>query len=86
MVDRVSGINEWDLIMKDTLNELFRILNEKGMIAFEVGEVRNGSINLDENICSLAIEVGFKIERVIINDQSFTKTSNLCFISSEDYF
>jgi hypothetical protein len=52
-------------------------LKPQGVIAFEVGEVRNGKIKLEEQLIPLAKKIGFNIEGVIINQQSFTKTSNI---------
>ena len=46
-------------------------------MAFEVGEVRKGRINLDEYILKKAIIAGFEVLCVFINDQNFTKTSNI---------
>ena len=63
--------------MSAVLKELYRILIPGGTIAFEVGEIRNGKIRLDEAIAPLGIAVGLKCEKVIINSQSFTKTSNI---------
>ena len=47
------------------------------MIAFEVGEIRNGKIKLDETIVPIGTEVGLTCEAVMINSQTFTKTSNI---------
>ena len=46
-------------------------------MAFEVGEVRKGRINLDEYILKKEIIAGFEILCVFINDQNFIKTSNI---------
>ena len=70
-------IEDWNDVMSAVLKELYRILIPGGTIAFEVGEIRNGKIRLDEAIAPLGIAVGLKCEKVIINSQSFTKTSNI---------
>ena len=67
----------WSQIMKNSLNELYRITKPGGIVAFEVGEVRNGTIKLEEAVIPLGVEVGFNLEYVMLNEQSFTKTSNL---------
>jgi DNA modification methylase len=72
----------WSSEMKKVLIELKRVLKKDGFIAFEVGEVRNGKIKLDESIVPLGIEIGLKCESVLINSQVFTKTSNLWGVSN----
>ena len=47
------------------------------MVAFEVGEVRNGTVRLEEAIIPLGIDIGFNLEYAMLNEQIFTKTSNL---------
>ena len=51
-------------------------------MAFEVGEVKNGKIKLEEAILPLGVEIGFKLDYVMINEQNFTKTSNLWGVSN----
>ncbi|RKX18856.1 MAG: site-specific DNA-methyltransferase, partial [Candidatus Zixiibacteriota bacterium] len=48
-----------------------------GWVAFEVGEIRSGKINLDEHVIPLGLSAGFRCNGVVINQQSFTKTSNI---------
>jgi hypothetical protein len=67
---------EWQEGMRKVLEELNRILRPGGFVAFEVGEVRNGSILLEDLVIPAGIAVGLKAEAVLINDQKFTKTSN----------
>ena len=63
--------------MGEVLSELYRILKPGGYIAFEVGEVRNGKIHLDEHIVPLGLSVGFDCKGIVINEQIFTKTANI---------
>jgi hypothetical protein len=63
--------------MGDVFRELFRITKNGGWVAFEVGEIRSGKINLDEYVIPLGISAGFRCEGVAVNRQSFTKTSNI---------
>lgn len=63
--------------MGETLKELHRLTRPGGWVAFEVGEVRGGSLNLDEEIVPLGLQAGFQCVGVVVNLQSFTKTSNI---------
>jgi len=70
-------LEQWTDVMQNVLNELYRITKPGGYVAFEVGEVKNGRIKLDESIVPLGIKSGFKVEGILINEQEFTKTSNI---------
>ena len=75
-------LETWCLEMKKVLVELKRVLKKNGIIAFEVGEIRNGKIRLDESIVPLGIDIGLECVSIIINSQNFTKTSNLWGVSN----
>jgi hypothetical protein len=47
-----------------------------GRVAFEVGEVKSGTVRLEEAVVPAAAGVGFVPELVMINAQDFTKTAN----------
>ena len=72
-----NKVEDWSAVMGKVFKELFRITKPGGWVAFEVGEVRNGKINLEECVIPLGRETGFKCIGVIINLQEFTKTSNI---------
>lgn len=78
----VKKLNDWKNIMADTLKELYRVTKPGGFVAFEVGEIRNGKIRLDEEIVPLGVNVGFKCVGIMVNEQVFTKTSNIWGISN----
>jgi hypothetical protein len=63
--------------MGRVFTELFRVTRPGGYVAFEVGEVRKKTIRLEEQVLPLGIAAGFTCECVLINQQSFTKTSNI---------
>jgi len=77
-------VEEWSLVMGGVFEELFRITKKGGWVAFEVGEVKQGKIRLDEHVINLGLRAGFVCEGVIINQQVFTKTSNIWGISNND--
>ncbi|HAP34488.1 MAG TPA: DNA modification methylase [Bacteroidetes bacterium] len=70
-------VEKWSEVMGTVFEELFRITKTNGWVAFEVGELRNGKIKLDEYVVPLGISAGFTCEGIIINSQIFTKTSNI---------
>lgn len=70
-------VKGWSSVMARVLGELYRITEPGGWVAFEVGEVRNGSVKLEEHVLPLGAEAGFGCEGVFINHQRFTKTSNI---------
>jgi len=76
------NIEDWKNVMKDVFKQLFRITKTGGYVAFEVGEVRNGKLKLEEIVAPVGMEVGFKCECIIINKQIFTKTSNIWGVSN----
>jgi len=70
------GVDEWEKMVRGCFIEFARIVAPGGHVAFEVGEVRGGKILL-ERLVWRALE-GLPFERlfVLVNSQSFTKTSN----------
>ena len=70
-------VDEWTSVMGRVFSELFRITKPGGYIAFEVGEVRKRTIRLEEHVVPLGIDAGFSCECILINQQVFTKTSNI---------
>jgi hypothetical protein len=70
-------VEAWSGVMGAVFSELYRITRPGGYVAFEVGEVRKKSIRLEEHVIPLGISAGFACECVLINQQTFTKTSNI---------
>jgi hypothetical protein len=52
------------------------VVRPGGHVAFEVGEVRNGQVLLEKLVWQAAVGLPFERLAVIVNRQSFTKTSN----------
>jgi len=78
-------VEEWSKVMGAVFLELFRITQKGGWVAFEVGEVRGGSVKLDEHVVPLGLAAGFECEGILINLQEFTKTSNIGGINKNTY-
>ena len=62
--------------MTAVLLDLKRIVKANGFIAFEVGEVRNGTVLLEENVIQCGVRAGLEPVIILINAQDFTKTAN----------
>jgi len=74
----------WCNAMATTFSELFRVTEQGGYVAFEVGEVRGGSILLDEQVVPLGADAGFVPLGILVNLQQFTKTSHIWGIENND--
>ena len=73
---------QWSEMMSFVFDELYRITLPGGWIAFEVGEVNNGEIKLDESVVPLGLKSGLECVSIMINSQDFTKTSNIWGINN----
>lgn len=73
---QLRSVQEWVTCMTEVFLELHRVLKKSGHIAFEVGEVRNGSLQLEHQVVMAAHQAGLVADNILINRQSFTKTAN----------
>ena len=72
-----SSVADWRSFIRDAFLEMCRVVGDGGHIAFEVGEVRKGEVQLEDEVL-LAVEgLPLALDSVLINQQEFTKTSNL---------
>ncbi|OGA51628.1 MAG: DNA modification methylase [Betaproteobacteria bacterium RIFCSPLOWO2_12_FULL_62_13] len=70
-------IEDWAGVMGRVFGELYRVTKRDGWVAFEVGEVRNGKVKLEEIVAPLGVDAGFECDAILINSQKFTKTANI---------
>jgi hypothetical protein len=77
-------LSDWSDAMKHAFAEFLRVLRPSGVMAFEVGEVRSGSIRLEEEVVRVGQAAGFIPECILINSQVFTKTANCWGISNNE--
>jgi hypothetical protein len=70
-------LDHWQAAMTRVFRELHRVLKPDASVAFEVGEVRKGSIRLEEAVIPSAVAAGLEPVFVLINAQEFTKTANV---------
>jgi len=67
---------DWTTFIRKTFVELSRVVRSGGHIAFEVGEVRNGTIELENLVIEATQGLPLEIIGVLVNVQEFTKTAN----------
>ena len=79
---QLKSLEDWVTRMTDVFVELHRVLKPGGRIAFEVGEIRNGTVFLENAVTTAALEVGLVPEMLMINAQHFTKTANCWGVSN----
>ncbi len=72
----------WGKFVERTFIELARVVRLGGYVAFEVGEVRNGSINLESLVLAAIDPRQYEVEAVMVNVQEFTKTANCWGVSN----
>lgn len=81
-ISSYSSIEDWKNFVRGTFEEMCRVTREGGHIAFEVGEVRNGEVQLEKTVLQAVKGLPLHRKEVLINQQSFTKTSNLWGIAN----
>ncbi len=75
-ITMLKKLEDWQAAMAAVFKELHRVLAPGGHVAFEVGEVRGGSLKLEEAVLPCGVAAGLAPELILINDQEFTKTAN----------
>ena len=68
--------SDWQAAMRAVFVELHRVLRPGRSIAFEVGEVRGGTVRLEDLVLPSALAAGLEPRLVVVNAQQFTKTAN----------
>lgn len=72
----------WEVMVRTALVEMARTVHPGGHVAFEVGEVRNGKVLLEQAVWRAAEGLPFARLAIIVNQQEFTKTANCWGVSN----
>ncbi len=70
------SIEDWKSFVHRCFTEFLRILKPKGYVAFEVGEVRNQEVRLEEVVLQAIQDLSYNVLGVLVHEQEFTKTSH----------
>jgi len=73
---------DWTAFIATVLAELARVVRPGGHVAFEVGEVRGGKIELETLVLQAMAGLPFEALAVLVNTQAFTKTANCWGVSN----
>lgn len=83
-ITQTGDLEAWKRLVRSTLDGVGAISRPEGVFAFEVGEVRRGSLLLDQVVVDVARETSWTPVLVVVNDQRFTKTSNTWGIGNNE--
>ncbi len=72
----IRSIEAWEQEMLLVFQELRRVLKPGGHVAFEVGEVRGGTVDLENHVLEIGIASGLRPEVILHHFQKFTKTAH----------
>ena len=75
-ITQTGKLETWKGLVHNTLDSVAAISDCGSALAFEVGEIRNGSLLLDRVVTDVARETAWDPICIVINEQIFTKTSN----------
>jgi hypothetical protein len=78
-------IDLWQAAMTDVFRELHRVLKPGGFVAFEVGEVRKGTVRLEDVVLQCGSAADLEARLILINDQEFTKTANCWGVNNNSH-
>lgn len=81
---QMKSLGAWSRCMTAALAELRRVLRPEGLVAFEVGEVLKGQINLENEVVAAGLRAGLSPWAILINQQRFTKTANCWGVANNE--
>jgi hypothetical protein len=75
-IDSHRSIPDWERFVRRSFEAFARALRPHAFVAFEVGEVRRGSVLLERHVTAALAGLPFQVLGVMVNQQDFTKTAN----------
>jgi hypothetical protein len=75
---------QWKNMVKLCFKEFARIMSPGGYVVFEVGEVKRKNIFLEELVWEAIEGLPFEKHFILINEQNFTKTSNVWGVANNE--
>jgi hypothetical protein len=75
-IDRHRSVQDWEAFVHRSFTNFASAVCPGGFVAFEVGEVRGGSILLERHVATAIASLPFDLLGVMVNQQDFTKTAN----------
>ena len=75
-ITQTGKLDAWKALVNNTLDNVAAISDPGSALAFEVGEIRNGSLLLDRVVTDVARGTAWDPICIVVNEQIFTKTSN----------
>jgi hypothetical protein len=75
-IDRHRDVAAWEAFIRRAYVEFARVVRPGGFVAFEVGEIRGGSVLLERHVAAAIQGLPFDLLGVMVNQQNFTKTAN----------
>jgi DNA methylase len=75
-IDKHRDVASWEAFVRRCFEEFARVVRPGGFVAFEVGEVRGGSVLLERHVVAAIRGLPFDVLGVMVNQQNFTKTAN----------
>jgi len=75
-ITQTGNLEAWKALVRGALDNTAAISRRGSVFAFEVGEIRKGSLLLDQVVVNVARETPWEPVCVVVNAQVFTKTSN----------
>ena len=74
--DDHADVESWEKFVADAFSELARVVKPGGHVAFEVGEVKNGAVKLEDHVARAIESLPFAVDEIVLNEHAFTKTAN----------
>jgi len=81
-ITQTSKLETWKSLVKNALLRVAGITLPGGFFAFEVGEIKKGTLLLEQIVTDVACETPWEPVCIMINKQVFTKTSNTWGVSN----